>query len=241
MTSSEQQALHVEALIAREPAEAGDKPQLVGWLQRLCRTAARELPATGVGVSMLSERGDQITAAASDEICRIIEELQFITGEGPCREAFASRRPVLTPDLAEARTHWPGYAPAASAHGVRAVFAFPLTVDRTRLGALDVYRDRAGALGTSEVARALGFAAVAVRWLLDAQQDSDEATPVLADNQDALVEVYQAQGIVAIQLGADVPEATSRIRAYAYAHDRRLTAVAKDIVEGRVLFRPEGS
>lgn len=241
MSASNGRASQAERFIAREPSLEQDKANLVGWLQRLCRAAASSLPATGVGVTMLSERGDQITAAASSDESAIIEELQFITGEGPCLEAFASRRPVLTPDLAEAaRTRWPGYAPAAHAHGVRAVFAFPLTMNDTRLGALDVYRDRVGTLSTDEQARAVGFADVAVRRLLEAQARADATTSVLEDAQDARLEVYQAQGMVAVQLGVDIAEATARIRAYAYAQDRRLGSVAADVVARRVSFEPEG-
>jgi hypothetical protein len=240
MTASNRSTAQVERLIALEPPAEADQTNLVGWLQRLCRAAARTLPATGVGVSMLSNRGDQISAASSGGKSALIEELQFITGEGPCLEAFASRRPVLTADLAEAgRTRWPGYAPAAQAHGVRAVFAFPLALDDTPLGALDVYRDRIGALSADEQARALGFADVAVRRLLDAQEQADATTSVLEEAQDARLEVYQAQGMVVVQLGVGIAEATSRIRAYAYAHDRRLGRVAEDIVARRLSFQPE--
>jgi hypothetical protein len=240
MTDSNRSTAQVERLIALEPPAEADQANLVGWLQRLCRAAARALPASGVGVSMLSNRGDQISAASSGGKSALIEELQFITGEGPCLEAFASRRPVLTADLAEAgRTRWPGYAPAAHAHGVRAVFAFPLALDDRSLGALDVYRDRIGALSADEQARALGFADVAVRRLLDAQEQADATTSVLEEAQDARLEVYQAQGMVMVQLRVGIAEATSRIRAYAYAHDRRLGAVAGDIVARRLSFQPE--
>ena len=196
-------------------------PDLVGRLQRLCRAARRDLPASGVGVSMVSEAGGLVTAAASSPDSARVEELQFTMGEGPCLAAFASRRPVLVPNLSEAATTtWPGYGPAAHDHGVRAVFAFPLQVGAARLGALDVYRDEPGALSAWALSRALTYADVAMQTVLDAQEAVGETGDSLwTDGDDTHFEVYQAQGMVMIQLGVEPAEALSRMRAYAYAND----------------------
>ena len=45
----------MRGLIEREPVRTDDEPDAVGWLQRLCRSATATLPASGVGVSVLSE------------------------------------------------------------------------------------------------------------------------------------------------------------------------------------------
>jgi hypothetical protein len=42
--------------------------------------------------------------------------------------------------------------------------------------------------------------------------------------------LYQAQGMVSIQLGVPLTEAMARLRAHTYAHDRTLGAEARDIV-----------
>jgi hypothetical protein len=39
-----------------------------------------------------------------------------------------------------------------------------------------------------------------------------------------------------VQLGSDLAEAMARMRAYAYAHDRRLGEVALDVVARRLTF-----
>ena len=41
------------------------------------------------------------------------------------------------------------------------------------------------------------------------------------------------------QLGVSITEAFVRLRAYAYAHDRRLADLAGDIVARRVRLRPD--
>jgi len=230
-------------LLLDEPALPDDKPHVAGSLQRLCRAVARALPAEGAGVSVMSPEGAPVTTAASDATSRIVEELQFTLGEGPCQEAFSSRRPVLVPDLVQSGgARWPGYAPAAQARGVGAVFAFTLQVGAARLGVLDVYRREPGALSASALALALTFAEVAVELLLDAQQNAgqDRAAPALDDALSTGFELYQAQGMVMYQLGVGLGEAMSRVRAYAFAHDRRLGDVATDIVDRRLVLEADG-
>jgi hypothetical protein len=229
--------------VARPPV-AGAPDGVVAALQRLCNAAVGVLSASGTAVSVMAENGGRGVAAASDPASERIEELQFVLGEGPCIDAFAWRRPVLVPDLTDATTNrWPAYTPAAHDEGVRAVFAFPLQVGAARLGVLDVFRARAGPLTGAELRQAFTFTDLAVRTLLDGQ---DDAIPgAAADGLDEAIEhsaeLFQAQGMVMVQLGVSLPEALVRIRAYTYAQNRRLTDVAHDIVARRLHFDPDQS
>ena len=241
VTSGSDEVARVRGLISQEPAADGDKHAVTGWLQRTCRAAARDLSAMGVGISVLSKGNDPITVAASSEASVLVEELQFTLGEGPCIDAYASRRPVLVPDLiATAATHWPGYAPAAHDHGVRSVFAFPLQIGTARLGALDVYRADIGSLSARMLSRALTFAEVAMQGLLDAGTGAPGAAEDLVDDsENNRLEVYQAQGMVGVQLGVSTEEALARLRAYAYAHDRRLNDVARDVIARKLTLESD--
>jgi len=140
-------------------------------------------------------------------------------------------------------TRWPVYAPAAHAHGVRAVFAFPLQVGAARLGVLDVFRDRTGALTADELRHGVLLADVTVAALLDQHKRNGDDTRL--DDLDQAIEdraeLFQAQGMVMVQLGVNLAEAMVRIRAYAYAEDRRLSKVARDIVARRLRFDPDHS
>lgn len=236
MSDHDREVEAITTLIAQEATQAHDKPAAAGRLQRLCRVATRSLAASGVGVSVLSGVGAQVTAAASDLRFDRIEELQFTVGEGPCIDAFSTRRPVLCPDLEQDSTlRWPGYGPAARSEGVRAVFAFPMQVGAVRLGAVDVYRDEIGDLARQTVVQALIYADIALSTLLDDQlRDGYDAGPRLDETLAGRFEVYQAQGMVMIQLGVGAAEAMARLRAHAYANDRRLVDVAEDIVARRL-------
>lgn len=236
----------VRLLVADEPGRSDDKPDLGGWMQRLCRAATRELSASGVGMSVMSPQGAVTVLAASSPWGEVIEQLQFTMGEGPCLDAYALGRPVLTSDLASASSsQWPGYASAAQEHGVQAVFAFPLQVGGARLGAMDVYREQAGSLSGPQVKRALAFADAAMEAMLDAPGpaggDGAEGETALgaALHEGGSLALYQAQGMVSVQLGVSLAEAMVRLRAHAYAHDRPLNEVAADVVARKVIFEPD--
>jgi hypothetical protein len=229
-------------LVTDEPRAPDDHPAFAGWLQRMCRAAVRSLPALGVGVSLVNDDGVLITAAASDPTSFSIEELQFTLGEGPCLGAYDARRPVLVPDLeSTSTTTWPAYAEAAQGHGVRAVFAFPLQIGVVRLGALDVYRERAGVLSPPALSRALSFAEVTMEGLLDVGGAGDHVDEFLDDVSESGYRIFQAVGMVMIQLGVTATEALLRLRAHAYSRDRRLTEIAEDVIGRRLRFGRKGS
>jgi hypothetical protein len=243
MSRTDERITAVRALIVGEQP-TDDAGGVVSWLRRLCTVAARTLPASGVGVSVMSDDGMRGVAAASDPVSETLEELQFSLGEGPCIEAFTSRRPVLEPDLGNrAIARWPGYAPAAHARGVGAVFAFPLQVGASRLGVMDVYRGTSGVMSQESLTQALTFADVAVEALLDAQgQAATGAPPEGLDRAfDSHYVIYQAQGMTMVDLGIPLADALARMRAHAYAQDRPLREIARDIVAGRLRLIPDTS
>ena len=233
MTDAAVRLTHVLSLIEAEPVEFDDADGMVGALRRLCSAAVKAVPASGAGLSVMTDGGVRGIAAASDAASGRIDELEFALGEGPCMEAFAGRRPVLEADLADGgMARWPLYAVAAHNEGVRAAFAFPLQVGAARLGVLDLHRREPGSLSAEELAHALSFADVATRMLLDAQE---EAAPGAADHglDETLAyrfELHQAQGMVMVQLDVSLAAALALLRAYAYSHERRLDHVARDVV-----------
>ena len=52
-------------------------------------------------------------------------------------------------------------------------------------------------------------------------------------------EVYQATGMVMAQLDVPAEAALSRLRAYAFVHDRTIDDIARDVVARRLRFRDE--
>lgn len=213
----------------------GGHDGVAGLLHGLCRNLTSTLGVMGAAVNLMSDGGSDGVAAASDDRCRDVDELQFTTGEGPCHEAFAARRPVLTPDLRRAAVRdWPGYAPAALASGVGAVFAFPMHIGTSGFGVLDVYVDRPGSLGSEQVTMALTYAQIATEIMLDGNLTTADGDldPGLSTALDYRAEIHQAQGMALVDLDVEAAEALARMRAHAFAHNRALIDLAHDIIEG---------
>lgn len=204
---------------------------------RLCEACARVSMMSGAGIMLMSGEMPVGSVCTTNDVSALIEELQFMLGEGPCVDAHHHARPVLEPDLAEPTTpRWLAFTPPALAAGARAVFGFPLQVGSVRLGALNLYRDRPGPLTDDQHADALVLASVAAGAVLAMQAPARPGQ--LADELAAGFRfvVHQAAGMVAAQLDVTVAEALIRLRARAFATDRLLTDLAEDVVARRLHF-----
>jgi anti-sigma regulatory factor (Ser/Thr protein kinase) len=104
----------------------------------------------------------------SDIASSRLESAQLTLDEGPCRDATATREPVLVADLAAGawRQRWPSFTRAALEAGVRAVFALPLHAGGVmHAGAVDLYRAMPGPLNSADQLAAATFAAATAELL----------------------------------------------------------------------------
>jgi transcriptional regulator with GAF, ATPase, and Fis domain len=228
------------AAIAEQPELEHTSDDISTRLSRICRAAMLELGGLGVGVSVLTDDGTRGILAASDEFTYLLEELQFTLGEGPCVDAYLTRRPILVADLSgdDARTRWPFYVQAVTAHRVRAVFALPLQVGAARIGALALFGRQPGPLVQDILDQALTFAEITLATVLDSQGALPQhlPSPALYESSGHRAELAQAQGMVMVQLGVTIGEALIRLRAHAYAQGRPLHQVAQDVVDRKLRF-----
>lgn len=139
-----------------------------GILDHLVGRIVDVLDVTAAGVTLISPGTMPHYVAASDTDALAFERLQTELGHGPCVSAYETGEAVLVPDLRDAG-RFADFLPTALRAGVRAVFAFPLRHGAERLGALDLYRDRAGALDPKDLAAAQTLADVAAAYLLNAR------------------------------------------------------------------------
>lgn len=208
----------------------------------LCDPFLTVLPISGASVSVLSGQIGQATLCSSSTIAARLDELQFDLGEGPCWEALATRKPVLTSDL-QSGSHgaWPVFAEAARsdriAANVGSMFAFPLVVGSLEIGAIDLYTLQPGELSQAEVSDASALAGIAawqvLRRILDDQ--ADELANV-DTSYTSRREVHQATGMVLVQLGVSAADAELLLRAHAFANGRSVSDVAMDVVARRLDF-----
>src|SRR5581483_684091 len=198
----------------------------------------------GASVTVVLPAALRETMCASDAVASALEELTLTLGEGPGIDAVEAG-PVLVADLTSAccLTRWPMYAPAAVDCGVCAVFALPLRVGAIRLGVLSLYRAAPGDLDPEQLADALVLADTACALLLDAaRSDPRQGNGHQPEHMGTHhPEIHQATGMITVQLGVTAAVALTRLRAYAYAHERRLRDVARDVVGRRLRFHPDRS
>ncbi|MBN0047628.1 GAF and ANTAR domain-containing protein [Streptomyces actuosus] len=189
--------------------------------------------------AVLIGRGESRGALhTTDRAAASMEDLQITVGEGPCVDAWETRRPVLTADLDEPEVadRWPGFASLARAAGVRAVFAFPLQVGAVRLGTLSLYRRQPGRLGQDETRDAILLSAIAVDQLLALSEGAGASDPQEIGVGEDSLKIYQATGMVAAQLGVGIEEAFARLRGRAFSEGRPLSHVAGGVLEGVEAF-----
>jgi hypothetical protein len=226
-------------LVAEQAAAAGRRVSVAD----VCAVAVRSAQVSGAWVTASSDGGPDFVLCVTDPVGEQLAELQLMLGEGPCFDALASPAPVLVADLGGAETgrRWPGFAPQAGRIGAAAVFAFPLTIGVIQAGVLGLYRGTPGPLPAGSFGDGLLLADAATVLLLDGLHDGADGTaagPVLDGQAPDLVlhrvEIDQATGMLTEQLGVPAAEAFVRLRAYAYAQDRRLADVAGDIVARRL-------
>jgi transcriptional regulator with GAF, ATPase, and Fis domain len=220
-----------------ESAAADDGlTEQVARLQRVCRAAAAALSMRGCVALLVSASGSHHVATGSDGGATRVADIEFTTGEGPAREAFARRRPILVNDLSHGPTRWPGFTQSALESGIHAVFSFPLQIGAATLGVLQLHADRPQSLGSSEVSLAVAFSQLAAQTLLVGEGAQREGTQWMWEPvQDHRAEIHQAQGMVMVDLEIDLSEALIRMRAYAFSEGLPLIEVAHAVIQGLVL------
>ncbi len=233
---------------AAEHAAAAGRRVAVG---DVCAVAVACAGVSGGWVAAASSRGPDFVLSVTDRVSEQLAELQLLLGEGPSHDVLAAAAPVLAADLddGESARRWPAFTPEARNAGATAVFAFPLMLGAIRSGVIGLYRSSPGPLSSPQLGDCLLLADTATVLLLDSLDGGMPATdgnghgtrpggqsPDLAVHR---VEIDQATGMLTVQLGVTAAEAFARLRAYAYARDRRLADVAGDIVARRLRLAPD--
>jgi hypothetical protein len=206
---------------------------------RLCHACVDLLDVDGAAISLMLEGSSQGTFASSDGLSRQVDELQFTFGEGPCMDAARDGGPVFAEDVADvADTRWPAFTGSVLDLGIGAVFALPIRLANSGVGVLDLYRRTPGGLRGNSLIGGLMAAELAALPLLE-MISAEAALQALGSTEPAWkqlsslarVEVYQATGMVMVQLGVGPAEALARMRAHAFASGLTASQVAWSIVE----------
>ena len=234
--------MDVQRLRAALGAAVTDAPTPLMAADRLCTACVQLLDVDGATVSYVDGGATQGTFGSSSQLSRTLNDLQFTYGQGPCLDAVAQRRPVLAPDLDDpTEQRWPALTQAVLGHGIHAIFAVPVAVASTLIGALDLYRCRSGPLDDTAMTGGLWAAGLAALPLMDVMTSDTDWQRVAAgqDSWDQLaslerVEVYQATGMIIAALDVTPADALIRLRAHAIARNVTASDVAYGILDRRI-------
>jgi AmiR/NasT family two-component response regulator len=114
------------------------------------------------------------------------------------------------------------------------------------VGALDLFCAHPGPLGAEQMAGAVAAAELAAIPVLDLMNSdlqaavSDPSSNAWAElNTLSRAEVSQATGMLIAQLDIDAAAALVRLRAHAYATDRSVIDVARDILDRQLMLEDD--
>jgi hypothetical protein len=190
-----------------------------------------DVDAAGI---LLTDQLDRLQlVAASTERARRLELFQLRIDQGPCLDAFATGRPVISTDLAADTDRWPKFAAAAAEHGFTAVHALPMRLRDTTIGALNLFT--AGrALDEAGQATGQAMADIATIGILSARAATrrDLLTGQLQTALDTRVLIEQAKGVLAERHQISMEQAFTVLRSRARSTSTKLTEVATGVVTG---------
>ncbi|MEU2027159.1 GAF and ANTAR domain-containing protein [Streptomyces sp. NPDC016469] len=203
------------------------------WLVRLGRRAMRCSPGCrGASVVLRCPGGEGHSASTHPDLA-VLAALQEDTGEGPCVDAARRLRPVEAADLvADAR--WPAFRLAALERGLRACTAVPVTAEGVA-ATVTLYAFRPWRL-TAAAHESVGvLAEETVGGLLreHARTGAEAEAEQLRTAMVTRAVIDQAIGVVTHLLDCDPGRAFDVLRVLSQRTNRKLSAVAAQIVRAR--------
>jgi len=194
-------------------------------LERICELAVKTV--TGCETAGISiARGTGVTSRVrSDDVPRIVDEIQSETQEGPCVDAIRHHQVFITGSLTQER-RWPHFAGRAHDEtGVESVLSMRLFARDDTMGALNLYSSERDAFSDEDIAVASVFAAHAAVALSAAQREAH--LEAKADGRDI---IGMAKGIIIARQHVSDEEAFDILRRASQRMNVKLRELAEQVV-----------
>lgn len=199
--------------------------ELSDTLETICRLATDAVPRCHhAGLTWVSD-GEVSSPAATDEVPRRADRIQYDVGEGPCLESIREHESFLVADLAH-DPRWPRFGPRAAAEaGVHALLSFRLHAGERTLGALNLYSTEADAFGEHDRTVGAIYAAHA-GVALAAVREQTQLREAMESNR----EIGKAVGILMVRHAVSDEAAFALLTEAASRGHRKLREVAAEVV-----------
>ena len=215
---------------------------LTDLFERLVEQAVDLLSVNTAALLLDDQPGKLQLMASSTEATRMLELHQLQSEEGPCMDCFLTGRIVAVPDLSDQQERWPRFVPAALREGFRAVHAVPMRLRDDVIGVLGLFNVGPHQFDDDEQSVAQALADICTIAIL--QERTLHRSEILVEQlQGALnsrVIIEQAKGLLAASEVVDMDEAFNRLRQMARSRNRRLSDVARSLVESHAAPKSPG-
>lgn len=197
------------------------------------RIAARSVdvipPCDSASITLRRRRGHTDTVAATSELSRECDALQYDLGEGPCLEAVSDNEAYYIADSRQEQ-RWRRWCQAAADRGVGSVLSVRMSNDAEVLGALNLYSRTVAAFDSDAIDLALIFASHAATAIGNARLVEGLQTALQSRH---LIGV--AQGILMAKYDMGLETSFEVLRRYSSNTNVKLREVALQVVEQRRL------
>lgn len=196
--------------------------------ESVVEAAAQAVPHTqAAGLTLLRPNRRPVTVAASDELPREVDDLQYSLGEGPCLDA-ATGPPHLISDDVLTDGRWPRFGPLCAARlGVRSMLSLRLPVGNGDHAGINFYSTEVEAFTDSDVsvaAQVVPLAALAMEAELRGI-DSENLKKALQSNR----AISTAVGIIMATLRLQSEEAFDLLRRASMDRNMKLVDIADEV------------
>jgi GAF domain-containing protein len=166
----------------------------------------------------------------------VAELFQIQNDEGPCVDCFRSGQAITIADISanDVAKQWPRFSPAALRMGFAGVHAIPMRLRDQVIGTLNLFRRAPDGLDQPVARAARALVDVATIGILQERAVRQQEL-VAVQLQAALhsrVMIEQAKGVLAERHHVTPDQAFLILRRYARNHNRPLTALAGDVING---------
>jgi hypothetical protein len=207
------------------------------FLDRLSHFVADHLSTTNrtilCSVTLIRARSP-ITVASSSEEAKVMDEVQYSFGDGPCIDAARNHRMNYVHDITADTGEWRDYQVAITAHGMRSILAVPIPLDTAgTVGcAINLYADTAHAFSAADIQTTQRFAreaantvriAVRIAHLTDTAKDLRAA-------MDSRTAIDLAAGIIMAQNRCSQDTAITILKAATSARNVKLHVLATAVI-----------
>nr|WP_314144607.1 GAF and ANTAR domain-containing protein [uncultured Rhodococcus sp.] len=200
-------------------------------LSHVAEFAVRAIPgADGAGLTLLHP-GRPDTIVASADFVRVVDDIQYGLGQGPCITAAAEGVTVRSGSL-ETDPQWPEFGPKVGRLGVHSVLSLPLITAGGVLGAMNVYAHRPDAFDAraAELGELFSVpAAISVqnaRALASAARLTEQLERAL--NSRAVID--QAIGVLISRSGCTGAEGYDKLRSLSQSEHKKVAVIAEAMV-----------